>query len=119
MSEKKVATTTGAEEFLQECIDLMRRKSRDYQNPSSSVRQIDYYPSGIMTIIDIIQGKILRMRSVAEAMRSDPDYNPNFESLRDSCMDMVNYASFAAAMLNGKLDGQRDDRDIFNRYVGK
>src|SRR5665213_2418504 len=29
---------------LQECIDLQLKKSRDYQNPASTIKQADYYP---------------------------------------------------------------------------
>jgi hypothetical protein len=48
-------------------------------------------------------------------MESDPDYNPNFESLEDSCIDIINYASFFAAYMNNGIDGQDPDRDFLNR----
>jgi len=102
---------------LQECIDLQRKKSNDYQNPNSSVRQADYYPSGCLTILDTIQAKSLRMRSVMEAMVNDPSYSPNFESLEDSAKDLINYASFFVAYMRGKIDGQKPDRDYLNRKV--
>ena len=50
-------------------------------------------------------------------MESDPDYAQNFESLEDSCIDLINYASFFAAYLAGEMDGQRQDRDFLNRPV--
>lgn len=102
---------------LQECIDLQRKKSNDYQNPNSSVRQADYYPSGCLTLLDTIQAKTLRMRSVMEAMVNDPSYNPNFESLEDSAKDLINYASFFVAYMRGKIDGQKPERDYLNRKV--
>jgi hypothetical protein len=48
----KVSKTMARESVnvLQECIDLQEKKSRDYQNPNSSVSQADYYPNGITTI---------------------------------------------------------------------
>ena len=99
---------------LQECIDLQLKKSRDYQNPNSTVRQADYYPNGIITIHDIMHAKMLRMKSVMEAMQS-ADYNPNFESLEDSAKDLINYTSFFVAYCRGKVDGQVEDRNAFNR----
>lgn len=102
---------------LRECIDLQLKKSRDYQNPNSSIKQADYYPNGCMTILDTIQAKVLRMRSVMEAMQNDPTYKPNFESLEDSAKDLINYASFFVAYSRGKIDGQKEDRDFVNRKM--
>lgn len=102
---------------LQECIELQRKKANDYQNPNSMIRQSDYYPSGCLTIIEIIHAKVLRMRSVMEAMQYDPDYKPNFESLEDSAKDLINYASFFVAYSRGKVDGQLPDRDFLNKKV--
>lgn len=99
---------------LQECIDLQLRKSRDYQNPNSTVRQADYYPNGVTTIHDIMHAKMLRMKSVMEAMQST-DYGPNFESLEDSAKDLINYTSFFVAYCRGKIDGQNPTHNIFNR----
>jgi hypothetical protein len=100
---------------LQECIDLQKKKSRDYQNPNSKIKQSDYYPSGCMTILEIMHAKMLRMRSVMEAMQNDPSYKQNFESLEDSAKDLINYASFFVAYSRGKVDGQQPDRDFLNR----
>lgn len=104
-------------EVLKECIELQNKKSNDYQNPNSTIRQADYYPNGCQTILDTIHGKVLRMRSVMEAMVHDPDYKPNFESLEDSAKDLINYASFFVAYSRGKIDGQVEDRDFLNRKI--
>jgi hypothetical protein len=102
---------------LHECVDLQLKKSNDYQNPNSVIRQADYYPNGVSTILDIIWAKVLRARSVIEAMENDPNYSPNFESIEDSFKDMINYASFAVAYSRGKVDGQDNSRDFLNRNV--
>jgi hypothetical protein len=102
---------------LRECIDLQNKKANDYQNPNSTIKQADYYPSGCLTILEIIQAKVLRMRSVMEAMQNDPNYKPNFESLEDSAKDLINYASFYVAYSRGKVDGQEPDRDFLNRKI--
>jgi len=104
---------------LRECIELQLRKSRDYQNPNSRVKQADYYPSGVKTIHEICQAKMLRALSVMEAMENDPSYNQNFESLEDSFKDLINYASFAISYCRGEIPGQQKNHDMFNRKLEK
>lgn len=100
---------------LQECAALQLKKSNDYQNPNSRIRQADYYPRGVATILDIVYAKVLRMQSVLEAMEHDDEYTQNFESLEDSAKDLINYSSFMVAYMRGKVDGQSPDRDFLNR----
>jgi len=107
-----VTDTPESVNVLNECVELQLKKSRDYQNPDSSVRQADYYPRGVITIHDIMHAKMLRMKSVMDAMRSGKD--PNFESLEDSAKDLINYASFFVAYCRKGIDGQDVDKDIFN-----
>lgn len=102
---------------LNECYQLQLKKSKDYQNPNSRIRQADYYPRGIASILDIIYAKTLRMYSVIEAMENDPSYEPNFESIEDSGKDLINYASFLVAYCRRGIDGQDPDKDFLNRDV--
>jgi hypothetical protein len=104
---------------LQECAELQTKKSNDYQNPNSRIRQSDYYPRGVSSILDIIHAKTLRMRSVIEAMENDPNYKPNFESIEDSAKDLINYSSFIVAYIRGGIEGQTSDRDFLNRPIQK
>lgn len=100
---------------LDECKEIILKKSNDYQNPHSRIHQADYYPRGVATLLDIIQAKVLRMYSVVEAMENDPDYEPNFESFEDSCKDAINYLSFAVAYSRGGICGQDKTKDFLNR----
>lgn len=102
---------------LQECIALQLKKSNDYQNPNSTIKQADYYPNGCSTIFDIMHAKMLRIKSVMEAMQNDPSYIQNFESLEDSAKDLINYASFFCSYLNHEIDGQRSTHDFLNRPI--
>ena len=99
---------------LEECIVLQKRKARDYQNPYSTVTRADYYPRGVFTIHDIMHAKMLRMKSVMEAMYHDETYKENFESLEDTYKDLINYGSFAVSWLRGKMEGQNPELDMFN-----
>jgi len=103
---------------LRECIDLQAKKANDYQNPNSIIRQADYYPSGCLTVLEIMHAKILRIRSVMEAMSNDPKYKANFESLEDSAKDLINYASFFVSYSRGQMEGQDTSRDFMNRKLG-
>ena len=102
---------------LQECAELQIKKGNDYQNPNSRIRQADYYPRGVSTILDIVHAKVLRMQSVIEAMENDPNYDPNFESLEDSAKDLINYGSFITSYIRGGMDGQKIYRDFLNRKI--
>ena len=48
-------------------------------------------------------------------MELDPGYSPNFESLEDSIVDLINYASFFGAYMKGGIDGQDPQHDFLNR----
>lgn len=98
---------------LLEAAELQERKGKDYQNPLSRVRQADHYPRGVYTILDTVNGKLLRMYSVLETMEHGG--NINFESVEDSAIDAINYLSFIVSYLRGDIDGQTPDKDIFNR----
>ena len=102
---------------LQECAEVQLKKSNDYQNEYSRIRQADYYPRGIATITDLIYAKVLRMQSVIEASEKDPEYQPNYESIEDSAKDLINYASFVVSYMRGKMEGQDPDRDMLNRVT--
>ena len=48
---------------LNECIELQLRKSQDYQNPNSNIKQAMHYRRGVDTIHDMIHQKLLRAQS--------------------------------------------------------
>lgn len=98
---------------LQECAELQQRKSKDYQNEKSRIRQADHYPRGCATILDMVHQKITRIYSVMEAMEQGE--TANFESLEDSAKDAINYLSFFVSYSRGKMEGQNPLRDLVNR----
>jgi len=100
---------------LQECAEIQAKKSNDYQNPNSRIVQADYYPRGVMSIMELIHTKTIRLWSVLEAMENDPNYEPNFESVEDSFKDLINYSSFAVAYCRGKIEGQDPDKNFINK----
>lgn len=99
---------------LKECIDLQIKKGADYQADISGIKQADYYQHGVWTIYDTMHAKMLRIKSVLMKIENGGDAG-NFESVQDSARDLVNYCSFMCSYLDGKMDGQSIDRDIFNK----
>jgi hypothetical protein len=102
---------------LQECIDLQIKKSADYQNPNSNIRQAMHYRRGVSTIHDMVHQKLLRAQSLLEPMENGEIREPNFESLEDTYKDAINYLSFAVSYIRGKMEGQQEKRDMLNRYL--
>ena len=100
---------------LLEAAAIQEKKGQDYQNALSRVRQVDHYPRGINTILDTVNGKMLRMYSVLETMEAGGKVN--FESVEDSALDAINYLSFIVAYMRGEIDGQVEGKDIFNRKM--
>lgn len=99
-----------AAQVLEECIKLMIKKNRDYNNPNSSVLQAQHYRRGIDTIHDMLHQKLLRAQSLIEAQ-----VQPSNESLVDTYKDIINYAAFAVLYLRYEMPGQQTNRDMFNR----
>lgn len=103
-------------QVLEKAIELQKSKGSDYQFPGSSVKQADYYPRGIDTLLDIILAKYLRLRSLADKSKAGC-VDVNHESMQDSCVDLINYTSFTAAWLDGKIPGQDSNKDLFGNLM--
>ena len=94
---------------LQECAELQSKKSEDYQNVNSQVKQAMHYRRGVDSIHDTMHGKMLRAQSLLESGDA-----ANFESLEDTYKDLINYASFAVSYIRGKMEGQDPSLDYLN-----
>ena len=94
---------------LQECAELQSKKSEDYQNVNSQVKQAMHYRRGVDSIHDTMHGKMLRAQSLLESGQVN-----NFESLEDTYKDLINYASFAVSYIRGKMEGQNTELDYLN-----
>jgi hypothetical protein len=103
--------------ILLEAAEIQEKKGNDYNNAISRVKQADYYEHGVWTLLDIIKAKYLRMVSVLEIQEAGGA--ANYESVEDSAIDMINYASFVVAYMRGQVPGQDLDRDIFNKVKVK
>ena len=81
-------------QILKDAANLKEQKSKDYQG--SQFTEEDYFPFGHKSYIHMLHTKMLRIRSVAE------QEDTNFESLSDSLIDLINYASMYAAWVENE-----------------
>jgi hypothetical protein len=101
-------------QVLESAIKLQLAKGADYQSNKSKVKQADYYLRGVDTIYDTMWGKLLRIRSVLDSIKNGN--GQNFESVQDSCIDLINYAAFMSAYIDHDIEGQDQYKNIFNDY---
>lgn len=81
---------------------LVLKKSADYNNTGDKsvahtfqAKRDDYFPFGLKSYAQMIHTKSQRLLSLAIK-----DSGTNFESARDTMLDLINYASFGADWLN-------------------
>jgi hypothetical protein len=115
MTENKFSRPSA--NILLEAAELQEKKGQDYNGAQTSIEQNDYYPRGVWSILDVVNAKYLRMVSVLEQMEHGG--KANFESVEDSAIDLINYASFVAAYMRGDVPGQTAGKDIFNKTISK
>ena len=56
--EMKLSESKESVNVLNECIELQLKKSQDYQNPNSNIKQAMHYRRGVDTIHDMIHQKL-------------------------------------------------------------
>lgn len=115
--DEMLPETRTSVQVLDEAKQIQLKKGRDYQNSASSVRAADYYPRGIASIHDMMNTKMLRMKSIIETMQHSKDHDTNFESIQDSAIDLINYASFFVEYCRKEMSGQDKKRDLLNREM--
>tara|TARA_R110002167_G_scaffold295547_1_gene500073 strand:- start:29 stop:355 length:327 start_codon:yes stop_codon:yes gene_type:complete len=81
-------------DFMEEAIELKRKKSADYQGGILTEEQ--YFPFGYESYMHMVLTKVNRIRSV---MERDNKSDVNFESAEDSVIDLVNYAAMMGAWM--------------------
>ena len=79
---------TGRMGPLDEAWKIRLSKEADYQR--SGVTRADYFPFGMTSYVQMIWLKCQRLRSL-----HDTPGDPENESIRDTLLDLINYASFA------------------------
>lgn len=85
---------------LVEAAQLLIKKSLDYGSAMDDYSKATYMPFGHHSYIHMLHTKLGRIRSVSGVDGHGKDRKVNFESLRDSVIDLINYGAFYAAWLD-------------------
>lgn len=75
-----------------EATKLCMKKSQDYNNGQNKpASRKDYFPFGLLSYAQMLHTKTQRLNSLAQQHGK----TPNNESVRDTLIDLINYANFA------------------------
>lgn len=89
----------GYADAVGEAMALVERKSQDYNGTAEPGAARDaYFPFGLASYAQMVHTKALRLVSLAQQQSGAPQ----FESARDTCLDLINYAAFCADWLRRK-----------------
>lgn len=83
---------------LAEAALLCVKKSEDYNTGQTDMHVIDrtgYFPFGAVSYAQMLHTKSARFVSLTRKLESGD--KPNFEGLRDTALDMINYSGFYLA----------------------
>lgn len=98
---------------LLEASMMQFKKNADYGSQASGIKRGDYFIHGLDDFEYELNKKHLRFRSLIAKLRNNEE--PNYESIQDTSLDIINYHSFVVAFLGYKLEGQSALVDFFGR----
>ena len=81
---------------FKEVTKIAIKKSEDYNNGNGQpASRAQYFPFGLLSYAQMLHTKSQRLNSLAQQ-----DKIPNNESIRDTLLDMINYATFAVEAID-------------------
>lgn len=81
---------------FKEVTKIAIKKSQDYNNGNGQpTSRANYFPFGLLSYAQMLHTKSQRLNSLAQQ-----DKAPNNESVRDTLLDMINYATFAVEAID-------------------
>lgn len=97
---EELVTRGGHPGAVAEAVLLCAKKSADYNQGMGhedihSVDRSSYFPFGAVSYAQMLHTKSQRFNSLVSKQLSGGQ--PNFEGLRDTALDIINYAGFFAA----------------------
>lgn len=101
---KAIFNRKGLEDIQRRCLDLGESKSRDYGAVGDAIAM-----GGVRGVVVRNLDKQLRCMSLTEP---DHDLAIKSESLKDTLMDMINYTTYAVALLEGTWGKQEPPDDV-------
>lgn len=81
---------------FKEVTEIAIKKSQDYNNGNGTpTSRAIYFPFGLLSYAQMLHTKSQRLNSLAQQNKL-----PNNESIRDTLLDMINYAAFAVEAID-------------------
>ena len=81
---------------FKEVTEIAIKKSQDYNNGQDKPEsRAIYFPFGLLSYAQMIHTKSQRLNSLAKQTKT-----PNNESIRDTLLDLINYACFAVEAID-------------------
>ena len=106
----EIEVNKSIEPELKACLEAMHLLSKKAQDYNTGVDRRDYFPFGLTSYSHMIHTKSLRLVSLCKS-----DKNPNFESARDTLLDLINYA----AMTIVELDKEAKEEQELRSKIGE
>ena len=83
-------------DVFKEVTRMAIKKSQDYNNGADKPQsRANYFPFGLLSYAQMLHTKTQRLNSLAQQIKK-----PNNESIRDTLLDLINYASFAVEAID-------------------
>ena len=81
---------------FKEVTEIAIKKSQDYNNGKDKTQsRANYFPFGLLSYAQMIHTKSQRLNSLAQQTKK-----PNNESIRDTLLDLINYACFTVEAID-------------------
>ena len=90
-------------ELIQPAIDIVAKKHEDY---NSGLELSSYFPFGEISYVQMLHVKSQRLVSLTSKSLNEIDTPPNYESVKDTVLDMINYCVFYLAYLKECSDAK-------------
>ena len=95
-SIKEKAIAAAMPKVFIDAVELCIKKSQDYNNGQDKpASRREYFPFGLLSYAQMLHTKTQRLNSLAQQTKA-----PNHESIRDTLIDLINYAGFAAEAID-------------------
>lgn len=96
LSEEEIELYSKMSPVFKEVTQIAIKKSKDYNNGNGQpTSRAQYFPFGLLSYAQMLHTKAQRLNSLAQQAKA-----PNNESIRDTLLDMINYATFAVEAID-------------------
>ena len=94
-----------SKDIMKRAMRLKDMKSQDYQG--SNFREDEYFPFKDQSYAHMIWTKTLRMMNIINVM------HPNYESLEDTLLDLINYSAMYAAHIENEKTNKEKQKELW------